>query len=415
MGESGIGARLDRYPMPIRGSVLMFSLLRIALVWIISGTMFLALSACGGGGGGASSSGSSSGTGSTPIALYAYGDVYGSSGDGNLVVNPVNTSGIVSLSATSLSTSVGPGHLQLAAISGNEYLYVADDNGGNNNIVSIFKVSGSTVTSVGSTSMGSNITGLAPMVYASGVLFVPLASGAISSYTVNSDGSLTLLKSAAYTVSGGAPWGMALDASGKYLVVSEEETSASWNALALTIGPSGTLSLSSEQTGISGVASNIVPDPVTTKGDYLYASTTGYVYEIALTSGTISVTVNSSIPLTSNTNPYPAWIDPTGTYIFFAEYNLNTFSESLVQYTIGSSGALMSGSMPSISIASGSNGSSGGFTNSIGFYESANGIVVIPVGGYLTTYTFNSLNGYLTALSLHTGDAPSGWMAAYAP
>ena len=90
-------------------------------------------------------------------------------------------------------------------------------------------------------------------------------------------------------------------------------------------------------------------------------------------------------------------------------------AETIVQYNINTDGSLTAGSMPSIQVATGSNGSVGGVTESPGFYDSTNGMVVIPIGGYLTTYTFNALNGYLTALSLRTGDAPSGIMAAYSP
>jgi len=49
-------------------------------------------------------------------------------------------------------------------------------------------------------------------------------------------------------------------------------------------------------------------------------------------------------------------------------------------------------SMTQIQISS-SNGSVGGFTESPGFYDSANGIVAIPVGGPLTTYSYNALIG----------------------
>lgn len=374
----------------------------------------LFVSGCGGG---SSSGGSSSGgSSSPPIAFYAYGDVYGASGaNGNLVINAVNTSGIAT-SSTGPSTGIGPGQLLLVSISGTEYLYVENPDSGLNDTISIFKVAGSTVTSVGTTTTAANLAPKATMVYSNNTLYVPLQSGAIASYAVNSDGTLTFLQGAAYTVSGGAPLAMAVDATGKYLVVSEYASTTTWNALSLTIGTGGTLSLASSQNGISGSMSYVLADPSTTHGDYLYGSTPGAFYEISISGGgAITVTPDSSIVPNNNTTPTPAWIDPTGTWLFLAEYNGTTMAETLVQYNTNTNGSLTAGSMPQIQIATGSNGSVGGYTSSPGFYESANGMVVIPVGGYLTTYTFNSLSGYLTSLSLHTGDAPSGIMAAYAP
>ncbi len=57
-------------------------------------------------------------------------------------------------------------------------------------------------------------------------------------------------------------------------------------------------------------------------------------------------------------------------------------AETIVQYNINTDGSLTAGSMPSIQVATGSNGSVGGVTESPGFYDSTNGMVVIPIGGY---------------------------------
>ncbi|MHB1755995.1 MAG: hypothetical protein ACYCT9_00555 [Leptospirillum sp.] len=376
------------------------------------GFLSLFLASCGGGG---SSAGGNSPTPAS-IAFYVYGNVSsGSGGNGNTVINGINTDGILSGSVTSgPQTGVTPAQEVLVTVGANRYLYVANTDSGSGNTISVFSVNGANLTSLPQIVTSSDLAPQTELVYSAGVLFVPLHNGDISSYTVNSDGSLTLINGDAYTVANGAPLVMTLDITGHYLVVGEYGSATTWDALCLSIGSGGTLSLSSSQTGIAGDVSYFYADPSSTNGDYLYGSYEGEFYTLSINSGTITVTADSSIVPNNNTTTTPAWIDPTGTWLFLAELDGSNDSETLVQYRINSDGSLTAGTMSPIQIATGSNGSVGGFTESPGFYDSANVIVEIPVGGYLTTYSYNSSTGSLTALSLHTGNAPGGIMVAYA-
>lgn len=385
--------------------------------------MLVLLSACGGGGssGGGGAYGSSSGPGgpgggAVPTAFTVYGaQCTNTNQNGIVLIDPVDTQGVVlSGAVTGPATGPCPEPLLGVTISGANYLYVANTNGDTNgNTISIYRVNGSSVTSLGAVTAPGAIGG-AQMVFAGGSLFVPMTSGAISSWAVGGDGTLTLENAAAYTVSGGQPQAMSSDATRKYLIVSEYAGLTSWNALALAIGTEGTLSLDSEQTGILGSANFILPDPVLSSGNYLYASGEGFFYELSLSSGgTINVTdVSSSIAPTNETEPYPVWIDPTGTWLYLAEADFGTGAETLVQYRIDSSGTLSAGSEAPVQIASGTNGSFGGFTNSPGYYDPSSGIVALPIFGYLSTFSYGS-DGNLAPLALRTGSIGVGFMAGF--
>lgn len=392
--------------------------LKLAIFSLLS----FSLSSCGGG---SSSGGSGGGSAAAPVAFYVYGATYsasGSSGNGNTVINQINADGVTATaSRNGPQTGVGPGQEIIVTIGANRYLYVENTNGGQGNTISVYSVNGATLTALPQIVTSSNLAPQSQMVYVSGVLFVSLhngtngSNGVISSYAVNADGSLSLISSDAYTDTNGPALTMALDVSGHYLVVAEYGSTTTWNARCLAIGAEGTLSLTSSQTGIPGDVNFLYADPSATNGDYLYGSSLGYFYQVAIAGGTITVTSNPSLVPNSNTTTTPVWIDPTGTWLFLAELDGLNDSETLVQYRINSAGSLTAGTMTPIQIATGGNGSVGGFTESPGFYDTTNGIVEIPVGGYLTTYSYNALSGSLTTLSLHTGDAPGGIMAAYAP
>ena len=147
-------------------------------------------------------------------------------------------------------------------------------------------------------------------------------------------------------------------------------------------------------------------DPSTTHVDFLYSGAWNwtYFYSAALSGGSITVTTTTK---TSGKLYYPAWIDPSGTWLFMAEYNGSSPAETLTQYTIGNSGGLSLGSEGTFTV----NPSGGGYTNVVSGYDSNYGLVVFPYGGDVATLSFNSLSGTLSVIGTNVASAPGGYMA----
>lgn len=134
-----------------------------------------------------------------------------------------------------------------------------------------------------------------------------LGSGDIYSFTINSDGTLTSVRTPAYTA-GNPVYGIAEDESGNYLVAAVLTSNATWAAVVLTVNY-GILTYSNEQTGISGgIPFYWAVDPSMTHGDLLYSGAWSgtYFYSAALSGGSITVTTTTK---TSGNLYYPAWIE----------------------------------------------------------------------------------------------------------
>ena len=364
------------------------------------------LTSCGGGG-------STGGVGSGGVGgVTLAGTVYSS------FVN-TTSSGIQSTSITSsgnmdttISSNSIPGgdykEFATATVSGSTYLYVANLG---SNLISEFKVSGTSVTSLGTVSTGSYPQCLT-IDKSNRFLFVAdsnngtLGAGDIYSYTINSDGTLTSTGTPAYNASNPV-YGISEDQTGSYLVAAVLTSNTAWSAVALTVNSNGTLTYSNEQTGLSGgIPFYWAADPSTTHGDFLYSGAWNgtYFYSAVLVGGSVTVTTTT---LSGNHLYYPAWIDPTGTWLFMADNNETSLSESLTQYTIGSSGVLSAGAGGTIFV----NSSDGGYTNALSGYDSNYGLVVFPYGGDVATLSFNSLNGTLSLINSNVTTAPGGYMA----
>lgn len=379
--------------------------MRNKILWLCL-SFFLLLTSCGGGSGGSTGGG----TGGSGITLA--GTVYGISEtttSGTITATGITSSG--NYDATSTYSNVTgniPKEFATATVGGSTYLYVA--NLGSNSI-SEFKVSGTSVTSIGTISTGSYPQCLT-VDKSNRYLFVAdsnngtLGSGDIYSYSINTDGSLTSVGTPAYNASNPV-YGISEDETGSYLVAAVLTSNTTWGAVALTVNSNGTLTYSNEQTGISGgIPFYWEVEPVSTHGDFMYSGAWNgtYFYSAALSGGTITVTTTTK---TSGNLYYPAWIDPTGTWLFVTKYNGSSPSESLTQYTIGSTGALSLGPEGTITVSS----SGGGYTNNVAGYDSNYGLVVFPYGGNVATLAFNSLNGTLSLINSSVASAPGGYMA----
>jgi hypothetical protein len=368
--------------------------------------LFALLTSCGGGG---STGGvGSGGVGGITLAGTVYSSFTNTTSSG-IQSTSITSSGNMDTTISSNSISGGDfKEFATATVSGSTYLYVA--NMGSNSI-SEFKVSGTSVTSLGTISTGSYPQCLT-VDKSDRFLFVgdsndgTLGSGDIYSYTINSDGTLTSTGTPAYNASNPV-YGISEDETGSYLVAAVVTSGSSWSTVVLTVNANGTLTYSNEQTGLSGgIPFYWAADPSTTHGDFLYSGAWNgsYFYSAVLSGGSVTVTTTT---LSGNHLYYPAWIDPTGTWLFMADNNETSLSESLTQYTIGSSGALSAGAGGSIVV----NSSSGGYTNALSGYDSNYGLVVFPYGGDVATLSFNSLNGTLSLINSNVATAPGGYMA----
>lgn len=388
---------------------------------LLSSLMIAGLLAGCGGGGGAGNPGNTSGT-NTPAAVpvaYLYG-LGPSSTSGNVLIAPILSTGLEPSGGTitSATTGAGPQNEVLVTIGSNHYLYVDNSNGGQNNQISMFQVNQTTVTSLGTVTAASDLSDAnGSMAYANGVLYVALFSGAISSYAVNADGTLSLLNAAAYTLpNANNPDGIAVDQSKKYLIVSEFAGGSAWNAISLTIEAGGLLTFNSQATLSSGGEPlyPFLPDPNTSSGEFLYAfGPTGLYLETLSASGTITITENTAIQPSGSNQLGVAWIDPTGTYLYVSNFDETSNSDSLSQYLINADGSVTPGSAPTIQLSSGGIGGNGGNNLYPGFYDTADGILMIGYGHSFATFEYNALNGSLKTLSLDAGYLFDGVLVGY--
>ncbi len=362
------------------------------------------MTACGGGGGG-TGGGSNSGPAPTP-ALYYYGINDGPTvnSPGTVVAVGINNSG-VSISSQGYAgvTTSQPVAEAVATVGGKSFLYVVIQN---SNVVDEFAVNGLNVTKLGSVA-----TGVGPVsIYVDpsrNIVFVgdsnntTAGGGDIYSYTINSNGTLSPVGTPAFN-NVDPVCAVQEDTTGTYLIAGCEVGSpvSGWVAKSFMVNSDGTLNYVAS----SGSGSGIVPAyfavvPNTTNGDILYGAVqfpydnSPYFYTVVVTSSTVTLT---STPKTAGSFYAPAWIDPTGTWLFEAAYNASTNSEVLTQYRIGNSGALTIGSEGSITLTNGSNGFFGGVTESVSGYISRSGTVVFPYGGGGSALLFNSINGSLS-------------------
>lgn len=369
--------------------------------------VFFLLSACGGGGG----IGAGSGGNGIKLAGTAYGVSESASPPyfGTITATSITSSGDYDTTSTYSNMTGGtPKDIVTTTVNGTTYLYLANLS---SNSISEFRVSGTSVTSLGTVSTGSYPQCLT-VDKSNRFLFVAdsnngtLGSGDIYSFTINSDGSLTSVGTPAYNANNPV-YGISEDESGNHLVAAVLTSSTTWATVVLTVNANGTLTYSNEQTGISGgIPFYWAVDPSTTHGDFLYSGAWNgtYFYSAALSGGSVTVTTTTE----SNGNLYyPAWIDPSGTWLFMAEYNGSSPTETLTQYTIGSSGALSLGTEGTFIV----NSSGGGYTNDVSGYDSNYGLVVFPYGGDVATLSFNSLNGALSLINSNVASAPGGYMA----
>ena len=343
--------------------------------------ILLLLSSCAGGGssGGETGTGASAGSKKTVIG-YIFSTP--------LLENALYSDGSVDGSPTSLTSGTGTGNLLAVAIAGTGNI-LFQTNASANDVISWKVFKNGTVSQIGTY---NDEPGCSPESLAATKteLFVGCQYGGIDSFTINADGSLSVLQAPAYTA--GTNYdinSMAIDQSGTYLIVNAAVTTTDSEFLQLAIGGGGTLTLSSSQTGIVGWQRTLIADPNTTHGNYFYAGggeDTNY-YVVSESGGTITATEQSAL----QENSWPVWIDSSGTWLSMLDSAPNTpTSTSIQQYTISSSGSL------SVNGAEISVNSQGTVSSSLAGYDSAYGFVIMMAGDVIIVGAPNSLNGSMT-------------------
>ena len=365
------------------------------------------------GGGGGAGGVSNSGPAPTP-ALYSYGISSGSTTNspGSVGVVGIDSAGVgISSQFYSGVTTSEPVAEASATVGGKSFLYVVIQN---SNVVDEFAVNGLNVTKLGSVA-----TGVGPVsIYVDpsrNLVFVgdsnntTAGGGDIYSYTINSNGTLSPVGTPAFS-NVDPVYAVQEDTTGTYLIAGCEigNPVSGWVAKSFMVNTDGTLTyVASSGSGAGIVPAYFAVVPNTTNGDILYGAVqfpynnSPYFYTVVVTSSTVTLT---STPKTSGNYYSPAWIDPTGTWLFEATYNPSTNSEVLTQYKIGASGSLTLGPEGSLTVANGNNGFIGGVTNSVSGYISTSGTVIFPLGYALL---YNAMNGSLSnpkVLSLNGAD-----------
>lgn len=362
----------------------------------LTGMIFLLfLTGCGGGGGGSTSSGSTK-----TVIGYVFTTIQNGSPSvpGNIETTAIYSDGSVEGSPSSVATTdSGGGNLLLMKISATYYLLQTNASA---NTVSSWKVSssGNALTKVGSYTGESGCSPGSLAISKTGTeLFVGCGNGGIDTFTINSDGSLTVLQTPSYTV--GANYyinSMTVDQSGTYLIVNAAVTTTDSEFLQLAIGGGGALTLSSSQTGIVGWQTTLISDPSTTHGNYFYAGGSGDTnyYVVSESGGTITATEQTSLDV----DFWPVWIDSTGSWLTSLNSKSNTPQTTYIQqYTIGSSGTLSTNGS-SVTINSVWESSS-----SPAQYDSTYGYVIMRAENAIIVGVPNSLNGSMTILGTGTG------------
>ena len=343
----------------------------------------LFLSGCAGGG---ASGGGTGGSGPTKKVIgYAFTT-------GPFQKTAVYSDGSVDGAGTSISN--GGANLLVVSVSGKNFIV---ETGNVVDGITVWEVS----SSGGVSQLGSyyDSSGCGPdSLAANGTeLFVGCANGGIDTFTINSDGSLTVLQSPAYTA--GANYdinSMALDQSGTYLIVNAAVTTTDSEFLQLTVGGGGALTLSSSQTGIVGWQSTLIADPNMTHGNYFYAGGSGDTnyYIVSESGGSITATEQTALEVDS----WPVWIDSTGSWLTSLNSKSNTPQTTYIQqYAIGTSGTLTTNGSP-VTINSTWEDSA-----SPAQYDSTYGYVIMRAENAIIVGAPNSLNGSITIKGTGTG------------
>lgn len=359
--------------------------------------IFLFLASCGGtgggsggtssGGSGGTTSGGSGGTTFTP-ALYVY--ELNTNYISISATGKINPSGVQTGSQTGPQTQDYPYGIVSGTIGAAHYLYVANRN---SNSVSEYSASGGTISIIGTLSLSHQPISGSMVFDASRLLLFVAYSGGIAVIPVLSDGTLG---TPAYHADPNAytAWALSEDATKTYLVAADQTTTTSWAAQIWTIGSGGALTAGNLSAQVQELPQSLVADPVTTNGNYLYA----YTALLSISGGTVTATDMSAYSGTCapGCNVNPAWIDPTGTwlYVIVSDGNSGSIYTKVLQYEIASDGTLSPVGSGTVTLSSSQ--FYGG--NPTVDYMSANGILVVN-DEYLWTLSYNSLNGNLTLLN----------------
>ena len=353
------------------------------MTWMIGLLLFSSCAAGGGTGGG--STGNAVGA-SKKIIGYAFTT-------GPLQETAIYSDGSVDGVGTTLAS--GSGNLISLNLSGSNFLLQPNASDG----ITVWKVSNSgSISQVGSyndaSGCGPDNLAINP---SKTELFVGCSNGGIDTFTINSDGSLTVLQAPAYSAGANQDINsLAVDQAGSYLIVNAAVTTTDSEFLQLAIGGGGTLTLSSSQTGIVGWQSTMISDPNTTHGNYFYTGGSGETnyYLVAESGGTITATEQTAL----EENSWPVWIDATGSWLT----TLNSISSTpqstfIQQYTIGNTGTFSTNGDP-VTINSMWEPSA-----SPAQYDQAYGFVIMRAENVIIVGAPNSLNGSMTIKGTGTG------------
>jgi 6-phosphogluconolactonase len=306
-----------------------------------------------------------------PSGQYAYASNYGDGSTASTISQYKIIQGDGALQPmTTSSVNAGIGPWSLTVDPSGQYVYVANDI---SNDVSAYRI-GATgeltqivcATGCGSTIAANFAAGTYPtsVVVDPGGKYVYVADwgdgtnpGAVSQFTIQADGSLVAMGTPSVNA-GVGPIGLTVDPSGKYIYVANfGDNSVSQ----FTIQADGSLvAMGTPSVGAGSYPSAVAVDP---SAKYAYV-TNEYgndlsAYRIGSTGGLtqIACSTGCSTAIAANfaAGLYPLGIafDPSGKYIYVANYGDGTNSGTASQYSIQSDGSLVSLSTASVDVGVG--------------------------------------------------------------
>lgn len=277
-----------------------------------------------------------------------------------------------------------------------DYFYIANQQA--DSAVAGFSVGTSALTNTSNSPYALAIAPSAIAVTPNGKYIYAATLGGIYGFSVNTNGSLTLLNSGGALVSGVNPSALTVDPSGDWLIAADISPAA----YVFSINSStGALTQQGNSLGLdAGVPSSIV---VTPDNDLVYVALgTGGVDICTLTvsNGTLTKTNQLLRTLAQNDADDALAVDPAGKYLFVTETGAN----GLRVLSIADTGALkeISGSPFTTGL-----GPSAVLVDSTGSYV----YVANRTDGDISAFSLNSTTGALTQLSgspFTTGSDPSG-------
>jgi 6-phosphogluconolactonase (cycloisomerase 2 family) len=241
------------------------------------------------------------------------------------------------------------------------------------------------------------------------------AAETISSYTINSDGSVTATSGTAKT--GTMPMGMAIDPAGKFLFVANQGSS---NISAFSISTASLTAVPGSPFTTIPLGSTVATGPtavaVSATGNFLYVSNsfTGTVSAYSISSAGALTALGAS-PFTVGLGPSGLALPPSGAFLYVANTGTNNISAFTICDKVVTSCSDVNHPDGTLKAVAGSPFSDGGGPVAIAIDPSFDFLYVLDrTSNQISSFAYGTGSGVLTPLSItptvSTGQAPASFV-----